>query len=157
VQSADEGAVQQRRECAGVDHEPGSGAVNGTVDVKIEPFAHDHGHALEPAKIQAGHATGPLRIHVQEKDLFLAVENGFGRKERVGTENAIGLLLVQHAGGLARATHVGQNHRYIDNVKRAEAEIVGNDQIVEGAVDLDLPRPLHARGRGVEAKIGAAL
>jgi len=147
---ADEPRMKQRRERAGVHHEPRWSAIHGAVHVKIEAVADVDRDPAEPGEIKAGDRARHARIDFQNENLSLAIEERFGREQNIGAENAVDLVAF---GGTAKAAEIDEDHRFIDEIERAEAQILGDGDGIERAVDAEPRWDVGLAGDGRESEM----
>ena len=129
--------MKQGGERAGVHHEPSRLAVHGAVYIKIEAVAHMHWDATKPAEIETGDGAGHARIHFQNQQLPLAIEERLGRKQNVGTEDPVDLVAF---GRPPEPAEIDQDQRFIDQVQITEPNILRDGDGIERAVDAELRR-----------------
>jgi hypothetical protein len=75
-------------------------------------------------------------IHFEDQYLFLAVKNGASRQENISTENPIDFLFVKYAGRASGVGKIDNDHRLIDEIECANAEVARDGNVVKRAINL---------------------
>ncbi len=138
--------MEQRRECARIDHEPGRRAVYRAVDIEVVAIADPNRHLAEATILHTRGAPASIRINFQNQRLRLAIEDRFGGKENVGAENSIDLLLAKHSRGVTGSAKIDNDDRFVQQVERAEAKVMRDGHIVKCAVDLETRGQFRSAG-----------
>ena len=146
--------MEQRRERAGVHHEPRRFPVHGAVHVKIETVADMHRDPAESAEIETWHVAGHARIRFQDEQLSLAIDERLGRKQNVGAKDSVDLVAFTRT---AEPAEIDEDQRFVDEVEIAQPNILGDRDGIEGAVNAELRGQIGLAGDGCEPKVFAAI
>ena len=149
--------MQRRDHGPGVHEQLCLSAVDRAIHKQVEAFAHVHRHLAKSAKIQRSLVTRKFRIAIQNQDLVLAIHHCFGREEHVDAENSVDFLLAHHLGHTRRRADIGKDDRDINDIERAETEIVNNSQFISHAVDDDAGWEARIASDSIQMEIIAPL
>jgi hypothetical protein len=109
------------------------------------------------AKAYAGSVARHLRIQLQDEELPLAIEHGFGGKKNVGPENSIYLRFMEQARRATGTAKIDNHHRLVNEVQSAKLQAFGNGNTIESAIDAETGRELGANANFGKTKMLAAI
>src|SRR5262249_40604679 len=149
--------MQQRGERTSVNHELGGLVVDGAAHIQIETIADLNRHSLQSTPVEAGTMARDIRVDFQNEQLPLTIQYRFGRKENIGSDKSIDLLLVQKFRGANRVCKINNHDWLIDQSERAEAQFSRDHHIIKCAIDLNALRQIRFGRNWCKAKIIATM